>query len=128
MQYNSVFKADLFADQTIIVTGGGSGIGRCIAHELAHLGASVVITGRSLEKLTNVVAEIVEDGGKADCFAFDIRHEDGVALNVGNILDKAWRGERLGQQCRRTNPRAAGGHQPKGLGNRCPDKSDRWFP
>ncbi len=86
MPYNSVFTADLFAGQIIVVTGGGSGIGRCIAHELAHLGANVVITGRNLEKLTSVVAEIVEDGGKADCTAFDIREEDDVAANVGRIV------------------------------------------
>ncbi|RLT93286.1 MAG: 2,4-dienoyl-CoA reductase, partial [Ketobacter sp.] len=35
MGYRSVFKADTFKDQTIIVTGGGSGIGRCTAHEIA---------------------------------------------------------------------------------------------
>src|SRR5690606_9552278 len=42
MSYDSVFKPGLFADQTIMVTGGGSGIGRCTAHELAALGAHVV--------------------------------------------------------------------------------------
>jgi len=39
--YNSIFKPGLFKGQTIIVTGGGSGIGRCTAHELASLGAHV---------------------------------------------------------------------------------------
>ena len=39
MAYDSIYKPDLFAGQTIIVTGGGSGIGRCTAHELAALGA-----------------------------------------------------------------------------------------
>ena len=39
MSYRSVFKPDLFAGKNIIVTGGGSGIGRCTAHELAALGA-----------------------------------------------------------------------------------------
>ncbi len=86
MPYNSVFSAGLFSGQTIIVTGGGSGIGRCIAHELAHLGAKVVITGRKKEKLDSVAAEIIEDGGKADCFAFDIREEDAVAGNIAQIL------------------------------------------
>ena len=51
MHYDSVFKPDLFAGQTILVTGGGSGIGRCTAHELAALGAHVVLVGRKLEKL-----------------------------------------------------------------------------
>ena len=64
MQYNSIFRSDAFQDKVIIVTGGGSGIGRCTAHELASLGAQVVITGRKIEKLQNVSAEILEDGGK----------------------------------------------------------------
>ena len=46
MSYRSVFKPGLFEGQTVIVTGGGSGIGRCTAHEIAALGAHVVITGR----------------------------------------------------------------------------------
>src|SRR5690606_41973013 len=51
MRYDSVFKPDLFAGQTVMVTGGGSGIGRCTAHELASLGAHVVLVGRKPEKL-----------------------------------------------------------------------------
>ncbi len=88
MPYQSAFASDLFAGQTIIVTGGGGGIGRCIAHELAHLGANVVVTGRAQEKLDTVTAEIIEDGGKADNFAFDIREEAAVAANIAQILHK----------------------------------------
>ena len=88
MPYNSVFTADLFAGQTIIVTGGGSGMGRCIAHELGYLGAQLVITGRKVEKLEAVTDEIIEDGGKADYAAFDIREEDAVAANVAQIVSK----------------------------------------
>ena len=54
MPYQSVFRPDLFKGQTIIVTGGGSGIGRCTAHELAALGANVAILGRTIEKLTEI--------------------------------------------------------------------------
>ena len=44
--YRSIYRAGLFAGQTVIVTGGGSGIGRCIAHELASLGAALALVGR----------------------------------------------------------------------------------
>ena len=88
MSYNSVFSADLFVGQTMIVTGGGSDIGRCIAHELAQLGANVVIIGRTVEKLKTVAAEIVEDGGHADYVAFDIRNEDAVAASITQILTR----------------------------------------
>ena len=85
MSYRSVFKPDLFAGQNIIVTGGGSGIGRCTAHELASLGARVVLVGRKQEKLDAVAAEIEEDGGQAIGFACDIRDEDVVKSTVADI-------------------------------------------
>ncbi|MBL8351134.1 MAG: SDR family oxidoreductase [Burkholderiaceae bacterium] len=84
--YRSVFRPDLFAGQRIWVTGGGSGIGRCVAHELASLGAELVISGRKAEKLEAVAAEIAEDGGKASWQAFDIRDEDAVKANVAEAL------------------------------------------
>lgn len=86
MAYRSILRQDCFNGQTIVVTGGGSGIGRCIAHELASLGADVVITGRKQEKLDRVVAEIREDGGSADARAFDIRDEEAVKEAVASIL------------------------------------------
>jgi citronellol/citronellal dehydrogenase len=86
MSYQSVFKAGMFAGQTIIITGGGSGIGRCTAHELASLGAKVIITGRKAEKLEAVAAEIREDGGEVATYAFDIREEEAVKSVVKQIL------------------------------------------
>lgn len=88
MSYQSIFRPDLFRDQVMVVTGGGSGIGRCIAHELAALGAMVVITGRTEAKLKTVAAEIEEDGGRADHAVFDIRDEAAVGEQVGAILDR----------------------------------------
>jgi len=85
MSYRSVFKPDLFAGQNIIVTGGGSGIGRCTAHELASLGARVVLVGRKQEKLDAVAAEIKEDGGQAIGFTCDIRDEEVVKATVAEI-------------------------------------------
>ncbi len=84
--YDSVYKPGLFEGQTVIVTGGGSGIGRCTAHELASLGAHVVLTGRKPDKLQAVAAEIGEDGGAADWEAFDIRDEARVIEAIGGIV------------------------------------------
>ena len=86
MTYRSILRQDCFSGQTIVVTGGGSGIGRCVAHELASLGAHVVITGRRQQKLDGVLAEIAEDGGSAEARAFDIRDEDSVKEAVASIL------------------------------------------
>ena len=63
-RYRSVFRPDLFAGQVHWVTGAGSGIGRCVAHELASLGATVILSGRKPDKLERVAAEIAEDGGR----------------------------------------------------------------
>ena len=84
--YRSVFRPDLFAGQRFWVTGGGSGIGRCVAHELSSLGAEIVLSGRKVEKLEAVAAEISEDGGKVSWHAFDIRDEDAVKANVAEAL------------------------------------------
>lgn len=84
-RYDSVFRPGLFAGETAIVTGGGSGIGRCTAHELAALGAHVVLVGRKPEKLDAVAEEIAHDGGAVSSAAFDIRDEDAVRANIARI-------------------------------------------
>ena len=71
--YRSIFGPGLFSGKVVAVTGGGSGIGRCIAHELAALGAHVVLIGRKLDKLHDVAGEIAADGGRASFHACDIR-------------------------------------------------------
>ena len=87
MAFDSIFKPDLFAGQTLIVTGGGSGIGRCTAHELAALGAHVVLVGRKPEKLQAVAMEIIEDGGHASWHTCDIREEDAVRQLVKKLVE-----------------------------------------
>jgi citronellol/citronellal dehydrogenase len=84
--YRSVFAPALFTDRVVIVTGGGSGIGRCTAHELACLGATVVLVGRNPDKLRATVAEIEADGGRASLQVCDIRHEDAVRAIVAAVL------------------------------------------
>src|SRR5947207_5034594 len=84
--YQSVFRSSLFAGQAGIVTGAGSGIGRCTAHELAALGARVALVGRKLEKLQAVSNEMSQTGGESKCYACDIREEERVRETVASIL------------------------------------------
>jgi len=86
--YASVLRAGLFAGEVHWVTGGGSGIGRCVAHELASLGATVIVSGRSADKLQAVVAEISADGGHAEAVACDIRDEDAVRASVAGAVGR----------------------------------------
>lgn len=86
--YRSIYRAGLFSGQAAIVTGGGSGIGRCTAHELAALGAKVALLGRNGEKLAAVQAEIAEAGGEAAVFPCDIREEERVRTVVSEVLER----------------------------------------
>ena len=86
MGFDSIFRPDLFAGQTHIVTGGGSGIGRCTAHELASLGATVVLVGRKPERLEAVRDEI---GAAAHAIPCDIREEAQVRGDGGGDAGSA---------------------------------------
>ena len=85
-RYASVFRPGLFEGQLHWVTGGGSGIGRCVAHELASLGAKVVISGRTPAKLDAVADEIRADGGTCHTQVLDIRDEAAVQAAVAAVL------------------------------------------
>ena len=86
--YRSVFVPGLFSGKVIIVTGGGSGIGRCTAHELAALGAAVAIVGRKAEKLDAVRDEIESVGAVCSTHVCDIREEDAVKATVAAVLGR----------------------------------------
>jgi NAD(P)-dependent dehydrogenase (short-subunit alcohol dehydrogenase family) len=61
--------------KVIVITGAGSGLGRALARRLANDGDTVVLLGRTLEKLQTVVAEI---GARASAIACDIRSPESV--------------------------------------------------
>ncbi len=84
--FRSVFREGLFAGQAGIVTGAGSGLGRCTAHELVALGARVALVGRRIEKLEAVAREIADAGGEARCYAADIRAEERVREVVRAVI------------------------------------------
>jgi citronellol/citronellal dehydrogenase len=86
MNYQSVYAPGLFAGQVILITGGGSGIGRCVAHEVTALGAHAVLIGRKADKLQSVVDEIYQDGGVASFHVCDIRQEPVVKQTVAAVV------------------------------------------
>ena len=88
MEYRSIFRPGLFAGQTIIVTGGGSGLGRCTAHELRSLGARLALIGRTAEKLERVKEELGDP--ETFTFAADLRREDQVKAGIEGVM--AWSG------------------------------------
>lgn len=88
MPYQSIFRPDLLAHRTILVTGGGTGIGRCTAHELASLGAHVTLVGRRPGPLQMTAAEITDDDGSADWHTCDIRDSEQVTAVVAAVVER----------------------------------------
>jgi citronellol/citronellal dehydrogenase len=86
--YRSVFRPDLLAGQTVLVTGGGTGIGRCIAHEVAALGGTPVLAARRAEPLETTAAEIREAGGTVDHLTVDIRDAEAIDAAVATVVER----------------------------------------
>jgi NAD(P)-dependent dehydrogenase (short-subunit alcohol dehydrogenase family) len=74
----SGFSKDLLKGKVAVVTGGGTGIGRTVAVELARHGASVVVTARQLDRLEETAKEIRKLGAKAEAVACDVAEPDQV--------------------------------------------------
>ena len=70
---SSPFRRDLLAGEVAIVTGGGTGIGRAIALELAHCGAKIAVCGRRADPINQVKSEIEQAGGECLAMPCDIR-------------------------------------------------------
>src|SRR5947209_18045072 len=80
-----IFAPGLLSGHVIVLTGGGSGLGRATAQELSACGATVVVAGRRLEPLEETAA-LCE--GKCDAVACDIREEDQVGALVDGVLER----------------------------------------
>jgi citronellol/citronellal dehydrogenase len=82
----TVFAADLFKDQVVVVSGGAGGIGRAIAWLFARLGAHVALVGRDQAKLDVVAADLVSRDLKASAYVADIREPDAI----NGLFDAVW--------------------------------------
>jgi citronellol/citronellal dehydrogenase len=80
-----IFAPGLLNDQVILVTGGGSGLGRATAVELTACGATVVIAGRRLEPLEET-ASLCE--GACEPVVCDIREEAEVNAFVDGVIER----------------------------------------
>ncbi len=80
-----MLPASTFAGLTAVVTGGGTGLGRAIAVELARAGAAVGIVSRTEEHRLAGVAAVEEAGGRAAHAAADIREPEQVAAAFDEI-------------------------------------------
>lgn len=79
------FRPNLLVDRTLLVTGGGTGLGRSMAIKCASLGARVAVVGRREEPLNNTVEAIHRVGGRAAYAVCDVRD----SASVGAAFDTA---------------------------------------
>ena len=92
MYQKPMLKEGSLEDQVIVVTGGGSGLGKAMSTYFLELGASVVITSRNIEKLEKVKIELEEKtGGKVLAVQCDVRNyaevEDVLAATLKEFAE-----------------------------------------
>jgi NAD(P)-dependent dehydrogenase (short-subunit alcohol dehydrogenase family) len=74
--------------KNIVVTGGGSGLGKAMTRYFLELSANVAISSRNLEKLQNTAKELEQEtGGKCLPVQCDVRHYDQVEAMLKTVLD-----------------------------------------
>jgi NAD(P)-dependent dehydrogenase (short-subunit alcohol dehydrogenase family) len=74
--------------KTIVVTGGGSGLGKAMTRYFLELGANVAISSRNLEKLQNTAKELEQEtGGNCLPVQCDVRHYDQVEAMLKTVLN-----------------------------------------
>lgn len=90
MEYNKkMLRDDALKGKTIVVTGGGSGLGKSMSRYFLELGAQVAITSRNFEKLQKVATELEkETGGRCFPVQCDVRHYDQVETMRNTVLEE----------------------------------------
>jgi NAD(P)-dependent dehydrogenase (short-subunit alcohol dehydrogenase family) len=80
-----MFRTDLLRNQRILITGGGTGLGKAMAHRFLQLGATVYICGRREEVLQKTATELSAQG-PIHALRCDVRHLD----QVESMVDAIW--------------------------------------
>lgn len=83
-----MFRDDLLAGKTVLVTGGGSGLGLSMSKKFAALGANVAITGRSAERLEAAAGEIDSSGERVATIPCDVRDFAHVEAMVAQVNER----------------------------------------
>src|SRR5664280_775612 len=87
---SAIFAPGMLEGRVALVTGGGTGLGRATALELARCGARAVISGRRTEVLEEAAAEIeaLPGGGGADWIGGDVRDPDAARDLIGTLTER----------------------------------------
>lgn len=84
-----MFRGDILAGKRILITGGGTGLGRAMGKRFLELGADLVICGRRMDILAQTQRELTgETNGSVDIFGCDVREPDQVEAMVERIWAK----------------------------------------
>ncbi|WP_333875515.1 SDR family oxidoreductase [Flavobacterium sp.] len=82
-----MLRDNALADKVILITGGGSGLGKAMTKYFMELGAKVAITSRDIEKLKTTASELEQQtGGKCLPIQCDVRHYDQVEAMLAETL------------------------------------------
>ncbi|MEO8349549.1 MAG: SDR family oxidoreductase [Acidobacteriota bacterium] len=86
-----MFDTKILKERSVLVTGGGSGLGLAMAKKFAAHGAKVTIAGRTLDRLEKGAREIAEgarEGGEVDVFPANVRQPEEVESLVAHVVDR----------------------------------------
>lgn len=84
-----MLRDNALQDKVIVVTGGGSGLGKAMSQYFLELGAKVAITSRDFEKLKATASELeIETGGICFPIPCDVRHYDQVTKMHQEVIEK----------------------------------------
>src|SRR5579864_9499496 len=84
-----MFQTDLLQDKVILVTGGGTGLGRAMGERFLELGAKLAICGRRQEVAEQAAADMARTtGGETFATRCDVRHADQVEAMMNAVIQR----------------------------------------